>query len=290
MTSIIERSCFGVVVAQEEDNGYINITKLAKAYQKHTGKRRDASEWLSNKRTKESINHLNSVTGIPVTELVEVKQGGKPENQVTFVHPKLALRFGIWLSDEFGYMVEQWFEEWTIAKTRSRRQKPLPELSIENALALANFAASSAQNAGVSTALAESIKLDSVMQIAPEAKPLLLPQKKAIASSNSIPEKALTPTEIGQKIAQKLGLEKVSSRAVNKKLLSLGYQVSVTRIKKSTGKEVHDYYKPTQKTIDGNYAQLEMATYKTGDGNSTKYQLRWWSAIVNILVNNWSEK
>ena len=290
MTSIIERSCFGVVVAQEEDNGYINITKLAKAYQKHTGKRRDASEWLSNKRTKESINHLNSVTGIPVTLLVEVKQGGKPENQGTFVHPKLALRFGIWLSDEFGYMVEQWFEEWAMAKTTSHQAKSSSKLSIENAIALANFACESAQNAGVSTAIAESIKLDSVMQIAPEAKPLLLPQKKAIASSNPIPEKALTPTEIGHRLAEKLGLEKVSSRAVNKKLLFLGYQVSLTRIKKSTGKEVHDYYKPTQKAIDGNYAQLEMATYKTGEGNSTKYQLRWWSAIVDVLVDNWSEK
>ena len=290
MTSIIERNCFGVVVAQEKNNGYINITKLAKAYQKQSGRRREASEWLSNKRTKESIHHLNSVTGIPVTELIEVKQGGRAENQGTFVHPKLALRFGIWLSDEFGYMVEQWFEEWAKKRIASHQPKSSPKLSIEKAIALANFACESAQNAGVAKALAESIKLDSVMQIAPEAKPLLLPQKKAIASANPVPEKALTPTEIGQRIAEKLGLEKVSSRAVNKKLLSLGYQVSITRIKKSTGKEVHDYYKPTQKTIDGNYAQLEMATYKTGDGNSTKYQLRWWRGIVEVLVNNWSEK
>ena len=128
------------------------------------------------------------------------------------------------------------------------------------------------------------------MEIAPEAKPLLLPQKKAIASANPVPEKALSPTEIGQRIAEKLGLEKVSARAVNKKLLSLDYQVSITRIKRSTGKEVHDYYKPTQKSIDGNLAQLEMATYRAGDGNSTKYQLRWWFPIIDVLVTNWSEK
>ncbi|MGK7938306.1 MAG: hypothetical protein AB4206_21280 [Xenococcaceae cyanobacterium] len=169
-------------------------------------------------------------------------------------------------------------------------QKKQTQLSLENAIALANFACESAQNAGVSVALAESIKLDSVIQIAPEAEPLLVPQKKAIAFANPVPEKALTPTEIGQRLAEKLDLEKVSSRAVNKKLLFLDYQVSITRIKKSTGKEVHDYYKPTQKAIDGDYAQLEMATYKTGEGNSTKYQLRWWSAIVDVLVDNWSEK
>ena len=171
MSTIIARNCFGVLVAQEEDNGYINITKLAKAYQKQTGKRREASEWLSNKRTKESINHLNSVTGIPVTALIEVRQGGNPEHQGTFVHPKLALRYGIWLSDEFGYMVEEWFEEWATGKIKPQQTTQERKLTIEDTITLANFAASSAQIAGVSVALAESIKLDSVMQIAPEAEP-----------------------------------------------------------------------------------------------------------------------
>ena len=166
-------------------------------------------------------------------------------------------------------------------------QQEKPQLSLEDMIALANFASSSAQNAGVSKAIAESIKLDSVMQIAPEAKPLLLPQKEAIASANPLKEQAVTPTVIGQRLAKKLGLEKVSSRAVNKKLLQLGYQISVTRIKKTTGKEVHDYYRPTDKTLSGNYGQLEMTSYKDGEGKNTKYQLRWFNAIVDILANNW---
>ena len=49
-------------------------------------------------------------------------------------------------------------------------------------------------------------------------------------------------------------------------------------------------YKPTQKTIDGNDSQLEMSTYKDGEGKNKKYQLRWWSAIVDVLVNNWGEQ
>ena len=173
-----------------------------------------------------------------------------------------------------------------IRKTGQYSINSTTQLSLETTLALANFAASSAQNAGVSTALVESIKLDSIMQCMPFAKPLLLPQKKAIASANPI-EEHLTPTEIGIRVAQKLGVSKISARAVNKKLLSLNYQVSVTRLKKSTGKEIHDYYKPTQKTIDGNYGHLEMSTYQTGDGHSTKYQLRWRSGIIDVLVDNW---
>ena len=49
-------------------------------------------------------------------------------------------------------------------------------------------------------------------------------------------------------------------------------------------------YKPTQKPIDGNYGQLEMSTYKDGEGKNTKYQLRWWNEIVDVLVNNWEEQ
>ena len=127
------------------------------------------------------------------------------------------------------------------------------------------------------------------MQEIPEAKPLLLPQKKAIASANPIEQQALTPTEIGMRVAERLGVPKISPRAINKKLLQLEYQVSVSRTKKSTGKKVHDYYKPTQKTIDGNYGHLELSTYQTGDAHSTKYQLRWRSGIIDLLVNKWWE-
>lgn len=286
MSTIIARNCFGVVVAQEEDNGYINITKLAKAYQQQSGKRREPSEWLSNKRTKESINHLSSVTGIPVTALIEVRQGGKPEHQGTFAHPKLALRYGIWLSDEFGYMVEEWFSEWATGKTKLQKPREEAKLSLEDIAFLANFAASSAEKAGVSTPLVESIKLDSIMQIKPEAKLLLLAQKNAIASANPLPQKALTPTLVGRELAKRLRLEKVSARAVNKRLLELDYQVSVKRTKKSTKKIVHDYYKATEKGEQ--YSQLEMATYKvSNDGNSTKYQLRWFSGIIDVLVSEW---
>ena len=164
-------------------------------------------------------------------------------------------------------------------------QEKESKLSLEEIAFLANFAAEAAQNAGVSKSVAESIKLDSVRQIRPEAEPLLLPQKNAIASANPLEEKALSPTQIAEKLTQRLGITKISARAVNKKLLELDYQVSIKRVRKATGKQVHDYYKATAK--GEKYSQLEMATYKISDGNSTKYQLRWFSKIVDILVNYW---
>ena len=179
-----------------------------------------------------------------------------------------AIGFRVWVQKELGW-----------------KEKPA-ELSLEDIAFFADFAASSAEKAGVSTPLIQSIKLDSVMQIKPQAKPLLLPQKKAIASANPLPEKALSPTELGVILSKKLGIAKVSARAVNKRLLELEFQVSIKRTKKSTGKIVHDYYQATEK--GEKYSQIELATYKVGnDGNSTKYQLRWFSGIIDILVSEW---
>ena len=103
------------VVEQRRLDGYINATALTRAYRLETGKRRDVSEWLSNKRTQESLEHLSSKTGIPVIELYQVFQGSPETGGGTWLHPKLATRFGIWVSDEFGYLVEEWVEQWLTA-------------------------------------------------------------------------------------------------------------------------------------------------------------------------------
>ena len=93
------------VVEQRKLDGYINATALTSAYKLASGKRRDVSEWLSNKRTQESLKHLSSKTDIPVIELYQVFQGSPETGGGTWIHPKLAVRFGIWLSDEFGYLL-----------------------------------------------------------------------------------------------------------------------------------------------------------------------------------------
>ncbi|RCJ17963.1 hypothetical protein A6770_33430 [Nostoc minutum NIES-26] len=112
--TIISRQINGSPVEQRQRDGYINATALTSAYKLATGKRRDVSDWLENKRTLETLSHLSSNTGIPVFELYQVFQGSPENGGGTWIHPKLAVRFGIWLSDEFGYQVEQWVEEWVL--------------------------------------------------------------------------------------------------------------------------------------------------------------------------------
>lgn len=172
-----------------------------------------------------------------------------------------------------------------IRKTGSYSVKEESTLSIQDAIALANLASASAINAGVDKEVSEQLKLEGLMQMYPDSKPLLKQQKDAIAASNPLPEKPLTPTEIGHMLATRLEVENVSAKKVNRKLLELGYQASITRIRRSNGKEVHDYYQATEKGKP--HSTLLMATYTEGDGKGTKPQLRWYSSILPILINNW---
>ena len=111
---MITREMHGVIVPQENQDGYINATALAKAYKQATGKRKDPSNWLRSKQAKEYIAYVASVTQICVTLLVQIKQGGNLETieQGTWIHPKLALAYASWLSPEFQYQVTEWIEQW----------------------------------------------------------------------------------------------------------------------------------------------------------------------------------
>lgn len=74
-------------------NLMINATQMAKSFGKRT------SDFLSSKQTNELISSLSAKTGIPVTGLVIVNQGGN--NQGTWMHEDLALIFAQWLSPDF---------------------------------------------------------------------------------------------------------------------------------------------------------------------------------------------
>lgn len=150
-----------------------------------------------------------------------------------------------------------------------------------------DIAAKSAINAGVDPEIAEQLRLEGLAKLFPEYNDVLLLQKNAIAASKRLPELPKTPTEIGQELAVRLGYVKISAKKINSKLLELGYQISVTRIKKSSGKEVHDYYQPTEKGKP--HSQLQMTAYTEGEGKSTKAQLRWFSSIITVLANNWED-
>ena len=129
---ILDHEYAGVIVGQYVSDGYINATAMASAHKARTGQRKDVANWLQTKRTQEELKHLKSVTGIPVTELYQVFQGGASKDQGTWIHPKLAVRFGMWLSAEFGYEIECWVKEWAAPVIPPAQDIELKKLEMQN--------------------------------------------------------------------------------------------------------------------------------------------------------------
>ena len=80
---------------KESDNVFVNATEMAKTFGKRT------SDWLALKQTNDLINSLSAKTGIPVTGLTIVNQGGN--NQGTWLYEDLALIFAQWLNPDFYF-------------------------------------------------------------------------------------------------------------------------------------------------------------------------------------------
>jgi hypothetical protein len=119
MLSVFDRNYNGRSIRIREDK-YVCLTDMAVA----SGKR--LNNWIQTDKSKSYLEALSSVAGIPVTELVEISQGGIPENQGTWGHPKVALRFAQWCSDEFAIQVDFWIDELMTTGTVSIAPQPLP--------------------------------------------------------------------------------------------------------------------------------------------------------------------
>jgi KilA-N domain len=100
------------------EDRYVSLTDMASASGKLFG------NWNQLKITTSYLTTLSSVIGIPVTELVQVQQGGKPSLQGTWGHPKVAIRFAQWCSDEFAVQVDFWIDELLTKGTLTINPKP----------------------------------------------------------------------------------------------------------------------------------------------------------------------
>ena len=83
------------ITFQKGDSVMVNATEMAKPFGKL------AKDWLSNKSTKEFLSTLSAVRTIPLTDVVEIKQGGNSE-QGTWMHEDVAMEFARWLSPAFA--------------------------------------------------------------------------------------------------------------------------------------------------------------------------------------------
>jgi phage antirepressor YoqD-like protein len=111
---------------------YVSLTDMAQASGKLFG------HWNNLKSTKSYLKALESVIQIKITDLVQVIQGGDSQNQGTWGHPKVAIRFAQWCSDEFAVQVDIWTDElMTTGKVELVPSQPALPQTFSEALRLA---------------------------------------------------------------------------------------------------------------------------------------------------------
>ena len=105
-TDVVEvREWQGHPIQCRQPDGYVNATAMCQA----GGKR--WNDYSRMERTTEYISALTAVAGIPVTDLVDLKQGGRPDEQGTWIHPRLAVDLARWVSPAFAVWMDGWFLE-----------------------------------------------------------------------------------------------------------------------------------------------------------------------------------
>lgn len=109
-TGLAVRVWNGTEIARRSDDGYVNATAMCQA----NGKR--FHDYVRLERTQDYIAALAAVTGNPATEseaapLVDVRQGGAPQEQGTWIHPRLAVDLARWISPQFAVWMDGWFLE-----------------------------------------------------------------------------------------------------------------------------------------------------------------------------------
>lgn len=108
---LIEHDLEGEVIPQRPRDGYINATLLCKRAGKLFGHYHEATQ------TKEFLKALSLDIGIPISNLVQVIQGrGDKISQGTWVHPRVAIHLGQWISSEFAVLVSKWVFDWMSGK------------------------------------------------------------------------------------------------------------------------------------------------------------------------------
>lgn len=265
MANIILHQFNDVAVGLREEDCYINATAMAAAHKLKTGQRRDVHNWLSNKRTQETLEHLSAITGIPVIELYQVFQGSPELGGGTWIHPKLAVRFGSWLSDEFGLAVEEWIQDWE--KQVAKRIEKALEKALQERPSLKEIDQAAK---GYAKWHGKAYAASYYHQLLQKWYPALVGHAPKPEEQPKLQEEALlTPTQVGEELGVRYKSGLGNARWVNQKLLELGYQEQI-------GKE----WSATQKAIN-----LNLCSRRPVETNSRtqKDQLFWSAKVIDIL-------
>lgn len=141
-TALAAREWNGTLIRQRQADGFINATAMCQA----NGKR--WNNYYRMDRTQAYIAALAASVGsvgIPTTgqtpcaaavarnratgfaDVIDIVQGGNPQLQGTWIHPRLAIDFARWISPQFAVWMDGWFLEWLQGTSTVTTQQELWE-------------------------------------------------------------------------------------------------------------------------------------------------------------------
>lgn len=100
MSDLITRAWNGTPIARRTTDGFVNATAMCRANDK-----RWANYWQTD-RAGEYAEALSEETGIPVSQLVQIRHGNE-----TWIHPQVAVDLARWISAPFAVFMDRWFLE-----------------------------------------------------------------------------------------------------------------------------------------------------------------------------------
>ena len=182
------------------------------------------------------------------------------------------------------------FRKWAaeiLANYRRQRQEPVEQKPITPTMATLSeidLLFAPLVGFGIRAELVQSVKLTAISKSIPHLTVAAEEAKRLLSSTLVVAEIPLSPTQLGEKIVEQLGLsKKISAQSVNEALQNAGLQVSQTSIDR------HGKSKKTwQLTPEGEkYGQMQMDTAK--GHNKTIFVPRWFVSVIPVIIQRFSE-
>jgi hypothetical protein len=103
---IINHEENGLQVSQRIEDGYMNLTQMAKVNGKLM------ADYLRLDTTKAFLSKLSMDMGIPISKLIQIRRGKPAHLQGTWGHPKVAIHCAMWCDAEFAVFVTNLVFDW----------------------------------------------------------------------------------------------------------------------------------------------------------------------------------
>lgn len=116
---LIQHSVNDSIIEQRASDGYINATALCHV----AGKR--WHNYLRDEPSGKFLRALSAKTQISISELTQ-EMADESGISSTWIHPKVAINLGQWLSADFAVQVSEWVYEWMSGNAKPSSPAPLP--------------------------------------------------------------------------------------------------------------------------------------------------------------------